>query len=67
MNFSKSMQNNIELIIEVISSCETKDQLENSKSMIDYFCDNNKENDKIPFAKQFLLGALAMKSKTLEL
>jgi hypothetical protein len=66
MEFSRSLENNIELIIEIISSCETVDQLENSKEMIEFFCNNNNQNDKIPFAKQFLMGNLTMKAKTLE-
>lgn len=63
MEFSESLKNNIEFMIDNISSCKTIDQLENCENMINFFCNINKENDRIPFAKCFLNGALAMKSK----
>ena len=54
-------------VIRVIRSCETLDQLENSKEMINFFINNNAQNDKIPFAKNYLLGALSMRARTLNL
>lgn len=66
MEFSKSLKGNMELIMDCISSCKTIDQLENCQNMIESFCRLNEENDRIPFAKFFLDGALAMKSKILE-
>jgi hypothetical protein len=67
MSNSKSLESSIEFMFDRIAECKELDQLENNKRMIDFFVTSNAENDKMPFIKNYLLGALAMKSKTLNL
>lgn len=67
MKLSETLQSHVEAIYYIIDSCTTVDHLENNKRMIDFFCDNNNQNDKMPFVKANLYGALAFKSKQLKL
>jgi len=67
MEYSETLKMNIEFIFNTIASCKTLDQLENSKEMVDFFINSNSQNDKIPFAKNYLLGALSMRAKTLNI
>jgi hypothetical protein len=67
MKLSETLQSHVEAMYSTIDLSTTVDQLENNKRMIDFFCDNNNQNDKMPFVKANLYGALSFKSKQLEL
>jgi len=66
MELNKALKNNMNFIINIIESCNTVDQLENSKRMVDFFCSNNRQNDKMPYVKPLLIGVLISKSKQIE-
>ena len=67
MEYSESLKSSVEFMFDRIAEVERLDQLENTKMMLDFFVTSNSQNDKMPFIKNYLLGALAMKSKTLNL
>jgi hypothetical protein len=67
MKFSETMESHVKAMYSTIDLSTTVDQLENNKRMIDFFCETNNYNDKMPFVKANLYGALAFKAKQLEL
>ena len=67
MKFSETMERHIKSMYNIIDASKSVDQLENNKGIIDFFCETNNQNDKMPFVKANLYGALAFKAKQLEL
>lgn len=61
MEFSKSIKSDMKRMMNCINSSEKIDQLESCGRMVDNFCEMNRENDKIPFVKHSLMGALALR------
>ena len=63
--YSETLKSNMYLIYKCINSSEKQDQLENCERMILNFCEMNKDNDKMPYVKSALMGALALREMQL--
>ncbi len=65
MNYSKSLENEIHRILKCINSSEKIEHLEGCERMVNNFCYMNRDNDKIPYVKHSLKGALALREMQL--